>query len=160
MRGGFVVVCLLGLALAAASDGCGGTVTGGRDAAAGNRFDGEGNGGASGTSGTAGSAGTGGLGPCTCSPGMMCCHDRICANLMSDTNNCGGCDIACGGDFPTCWEWICRRASCEPNTVCTAPQRCCGSVCCATDQLCCFLGQSTDPACVTVTADAPYCPHN
>lgn len=158
-----MVGCLLGLAFVAASDGCGGTITSGRDAAGGNQSDGGGNGGASGTSGMggmAGSAGTGGLGPCACPMGDACCNDELCANLVSDVNHCGACNHACGGEFPICWEAICRRAGCEPNTTCTAPQRCCGSTCCGADQLCCYVRQATDPTCVTVTADAPFCPRN
>ena len=105
MRVGVAVVFLLGLALATASDGCGGTISGGGDAAAGNRYDGEGNGGTSGTPGTGGNAGSGGLPPCTCASGMTCCGD-VCADLTSDANNCGGCGVKCNDAI--CIDSVCR----------------------------------------------------
>ncbi len=50
-----------------------------------------------------------------CDDGQACC-DGLCADIKSDANNCGGCDVVCEADDNstlTCSSGFCEVASCE-----------------------------------------------
>ncbi|HXU02650.1 MAG TPA: hypothetical protein VN903_16915 [Polyangia bacterium] len=179
MKRGVAIVCVLGAGVAGLFGGCGSSMKGGMDAAAGNQAGaggsagtggaagnagengGAGRGGASG-GGTTGSGGGGGTIACGCSSGMTCCADGTCVDFDNDARNCGGCGVKCTALLPACIRGICRRqSSCEANIFCMAQTpRCCGSGCCGSTQLCCYLGAATNPTCVTPTAANPSCPSN
>ena len=76
----------------------------------------------------------------------------------NDPFNCGACNNRCMGLTTSCVRGVCRRSICEANVFCqpSAPV-CCGNNCCATGQLCCYVGSATDPSCVTADAGSA-CP--
>lgn len=106
--------------------------------------------GASGATSSA-SSGAGGGGDCmpACGVGLECCNGA-CINPNNDILNCGGCGAAtCPGPNPFCNNGVCAQAPCDPNTVCTGIQSCCGSSCCMMGMLCCVVpaGPLGPPTC-------------
>ncbi len=88
------------------------------------------------TSSSAG--GTGGSDSCggPCPFGLKCCNG-VCVNKVNDFLNCGQCGLKCTGAHPFCDGDGCGIPACYAKS-CTPDQQCCGTYCCAANELCCF----------------------
>lgn len=103
----------------------------------------------------------GGCNQTTCSvqPGFSCCNGQ-CVNTDNDIDNCGTCGKTCGGAHPFCNKGTCQEPPCQ-GVACTANQFCCGTSCCADDQLCCDVPGpvvGTGPTCTAPDPLTGSCP--
>ncbi|HUU01453.1 MAG TPA: hypothetical protein VM425_08450 [Myxococcota bacterium] len=94
-----------------------------------------------------------------CIQGAYCCKG-YCANLDYDPLNCGKCGIVCPSDTPYCSGGKCGKLPCMIK--CDDGETCCGSQCCAGDQVCCTVirgGPLAAPDCYGLhcPAGCPLC---
>ena len=87
-----------------------------------------------------------------------------CIDVRVDPQNCGGCDIRCGGQTPFCLDGKCAAVPCDDGdaAACASGTTCCGRSCCDSTQVCCQAGQSGGgayPYCQTPSPTVPFaCP--
>jgi len=98
------------------------------------------------------SSGGGACSASTCMSPFVCCGDT-CVNPSNDFKNCGACDLACPGPQPFCDNGKCGTPPCASPATCGATGECCGTMCCKTGEICCWV--EGGPALQYPTCTAP-----
>jgi hypothetical protein len=97
----------------------------------------------------------------TCNNGFSCCGTE-CVNLGDDPRNCGHCSTPCSGATPVCLVGKCVETPCfrVPDAgACPTDGYCCGNLCCAKGQICCFVPAILElPRCVDPETSGGTCP--
>ena len=89
-----------------------------------------------------------------CGPGNYNCSGNSCTNILSDNNNCGGCNTGCNVDYGyTCVSGTCTQTS----TQCAPGQAACADQCYdRSEQQCCSSGTG-DPSQNYLCDPTAYC---